>query len=78
MLDLLLGSTISVDKPFFLITIIILLRIVSCERSVILRRISWDLNGTLSTGSGKYSSCSWDNNRLLPGFKHSYTQTIAT
>ncbi|KAB8312748.1 hypothetical protein EH228_05390 [Erwinia endophytica] len=76
-MDLLLGSTISVDKPFFLHRIIDLSRIVCCERSVILPRISWDQKMELFTGTGKYESCYWDNNRLSPGIKQTYPQLIA-
>lgn len=66
------------DKPFFLITIIRLLRIVCCERSVILWRISWDLKGMLCTGSARVPSCYWDKHRLLPGIEPSYPQLIAS
>ncbi len=77
LLDLLLGSTIAVDKPFLLNRIMPLSGIVCCERSVILWRISWDQNGMLCTGGDRCLSCSLDNNRLLPGIERSYPQLIA-
>jgi len=61
LLDLLLGSPVSVDNvanPLFYIS---LGKIVCCERSVILIQISWDQLCWLSTDEKSISGYSWDN-----------------
>ena len=74
--DLLLGSHLSVDKGDPLSKINRLLRIISCEWSVILVRISWDQNEGLCTAQKPYYGYSLDNYRLIQAFKHGYPQKI--
>ena len=67
----------SVDNPNHQNKINKLGRIISCERSVILYRISWDQNALLYTTQKVINGYSLDNYRLISPFKHSYPQLIA-
>ncbi|AVF75921.1 hypothetical protein AL539_20435 [Vibrio alginolyticus] len=61
LLDLLLGSTVSVDNLKMINKIMDLLWIISCDHDWIRSRITWDQKWWLYTGGKIDQSCYWDN-----------------